>query len=1540
VADNTERDALPLTAGDVGKFVRVGVAAPYLFYVLQDHAVPVWGALGGIFDHGGLTGLADDDHVQYLPVSGARDMTGQLRGIAGSTVVPTFSFGSETNSGLYHPGAGVVGVSVAGAERARFAAAESQLSTHWIPDVTLTRDLGRTDRRWRTLYVDSIVSTTPIGGVSDHGALTGLADDDHAQYLLISGTRPMNGPLQLTAGTITAPSLTFSGDTNTGAFQPSADIFGIATAGEERVRFTATSSTLTGNWLPATDLTHDLGSALLRWNNLYVNSITSTVPVDHGGLGGLGDDDHTQYLLIAGTRAMTGPLQLTNGTEAAPSLTFASETGADTGLYRPGAGILGVTADGLEVARFQAPSGANPQAILPVGSALRPSLRWGSTESGFYSQASRVIFTFEGTSVWALGANGFYGTRTGLSAVSTEAAGSRLLLAGRQSLAADNNPSVRIAQYADSPFIGASVSQKLLQLQATLNQTGTSSFTALEVDITETAVGSGVQRLIDARTGGTSRFAVTNTGLVQAADGAVGSPSFSFLSDPTAGVYRIGAGIVGIGTAGTERVRFTAADSTLTGNWLPAADITYNLGSPSFRWNNIYVNSIISTTPVDHGGLGGLGDDDHTQYLLISGTRAMTGALQLISGTASVPALTFSAETNMGLYRGGAGTISMAIAGAQAWSFSDGLLIGHAAISEVRSTSAIESQLYLAGRGTTGAGPFLRLYNQGSLTASSGVQYLAGIQATLNQTGTAGFTALDIDVTETAVGSGAQRLFAARVGGVARFAVANTGQVLASDGSAAAPIYSFAAQSNTGIYRSGTSTLAMSFAGTAGWTFGAGLLIGQAVTTNTIRTTGSFTASLELAGGHTTNTTPTVRLYNHQTYTAASGNQTLVGIDATVNQAASTASFTALDINITETSLGSGTQRLIAARTGGTTRFAVTNTGLAQAGDGSAAAPSLSFLSDPTAGMYRVSSGIVGIGTAGVERVRFTATDSTLTGNWLPAADLTYDLGAPAQRWNNLYVNSITSTTPIDHGGLGGLGDDDHTQYLLVSGTRAMSGALTLVDGTAATPGVRFASATNTGFFLSGGAIRWSITGTERGLLGTSLLWLHNSDFPISVNTANRGVTITGNYTTTAAGASIILGNTGSYTASTGVQTVARVTGTLNQTSTAGYTGLEIAITETATGSGTKRLLDAKVGGATLAYIDNAGRIGVPVGSAATPSIHFTADTTLGIFQSAASTIGFVTAANTRMTVGTLEVTTSVPIRASAGSALEPAFSFTAENSLGMYRVGAQQLGFSVTSVRFTISNANITSTLPILAPDGAVGAPAYSFTSDTGLGLYRSADDTLGVSANGVLQLTIDTAATTTTGRFSAPTGITLANCKYSFNGFADHGIIHPGTSDNGPTIIANEFSIAQFLSPGAKAPLNTTHAGMAMYGGNNAWNSANVLANVLYTKNIPKAWVKCYGVTPDDGFAITSVVASGSAAIVTFAHAASGQYHQAILATGSGSTTTTGFYMSVVNASANSCNVYGWVWSGSAVVQRNITSGVDWALVRYGRITTVGDP
>jgi hypothetical protein len=64
---------------------------------------------------------------------------------------------------------------------------------------------------------------------------------------------------------------------------------------------------------------------------------------------------------------------------------------------------------------------------------------------------------------------------------------------------------------------------------------------------------------------------------------------------------------------------------------------------------------------------------------------------------------------------------------------------------------------------------------------SSGINNHVGIIPTINQSGTAGYTALLINPTETATGSGTKRLIDAQVGGVSRFSVDNTGLALANN---------------------------------------------------------------------------------------------------------------------------------------------------------------------------------------------------------------------------------------------------------------------------------------------------------------------------------------------------------------------------------------------------------------------------------------------------------------------------------------------------------------------------------------------------------------------------------------------------------------------------------------------------------------------------------------------------------------------------------------------------------------------------------------
>ena len=47
-------------------------------------------------------------------------------------------------------------------------------------------------------------SSSSVGGVTDHGALSGLGDDDHTQYLLTNGSRAMSGSLNMGSNNITS----------------------------------------------------------------------------------------------------------------------------------------------------------------------------------------------------------------------------------------------------------------------------------------------------------------------------------------------------------------------------------------------------------------------------------------------------------------------------------------------------------------------------------------------------------------------------------------------------------------------------------------------------------------------------------------------------------------------------------------------------------------------------------------------------------------------------------------------------------------------------------------------------------------------------------------------------------------------------------------------------------------------------------------------------------------------------------------------------------------------------------------------------------------------------------------------------------------------------------------------------------------------------------------------------------------------------------------------------------------------------------------
>ena len=160
-------------------------------------------------------------------------------------------------------------------------------------DFYITQNAPNTD--------EVIINLRPPAAVVDHGNLSGLDDDDHTQYTLADGTRAFGGDQSMGTNKLTNVGAPIAGTDAARLQDIPPGFYGSVVKQTDDVAVFPGIKVFAFN----TDgfyVTQNAGNS----DEAIINLRPPEAVTDHGALSGLADDDHSQYILVAGTRAFTG----------------------------------------------------------------------------------------------------------------------------------------------------------------------------------------------------------------------------------------------------------------------------------------------------------------------------------------------------------------------------------------------------------------------------------------------------------------------------------------------------------------------------------------------------------------------------------------------------------------------------------------------------------------------------------------------------------------------------------------------------------------------------------------------------------------------------------------------------------------------------------------------------------------------------------------------------------------------------------------------------------------------------------------------------------------------------------------------------------------------------------------------------------------------------------------------------------------------------------------------------------------------------------
>jgi hypothetical protein len=203
--------------------------------------------------------------------------------------------------------------------------------------------------------------------------------------------------------------------------------------------------------------------------------------------------------------------------------------------------------------------------------------------------------------------------------------------------------------------------------------------------------------------------------------------------------------------------------------------------------------------------------------------------------------------------------------------------------------------------------------------------------------------------------------------------------------------------------------------------------------------------------------------------------------------------------------------------------------------------------------------------------------------------------------------------------------------------------------------------------------------------------------------------------------------------------------------------------------------------------------VAVDGGTAAAPGFHFTGDADTGIYSDVANNLYVSTGGTKAGTFGsTGTFTAAEAIQVASGTHAAPTIRFTGDGDTGLTNNGDADTVYISTggAKRLKVSSTVVESDEPVHAPDGAVGAPAYSFTDHTDTGVFMSGSN-LALSRDGAVALSVgaslnvykNTDMLTSNTAFRGPSTNSAANPSFTWTNDPDTGLYREGTNSVGVT-------------------------------------------------------------------------------------------------------------------------------------------------------------